>query len=96
MASEIPRNTPYPVRWTMDQRESPLRHLRADQRVQTMCFLGTMGTLIICLSLGAWLHYAALPVGHTLVAFGTVITGLTFHFATTARRVRQVASRDSR
>ncbi len=68
-------------RSVMDPRVSPLRHLRPAQRFQAMCILGTMWTTIFCLGTSAWLYYGALVVFHFLLAFGTLVTGLTFSLA---------------
>ncbi|MCX7864341.1 MAG: hypothetical protein N2423_04780 [Novosphingobium sp.] len=71
----------FPVRWIMDPRVSPLRHLPPAQRFQLMCLLAIMWTLVFCLSAGAWLVYGELVAIHALFALGALITGLTFYGA---------------
>ena len=85
MLSEIVAKILFPVRWVMDARVSPLRHLPPAQRFQVMCLLGTMWTFIFCLSVSAWAFYGFLLAVHALMAFGALITGLTFYFASSAR-----------
>lgn len=68
-------------RRVMDPNVSPLRHLPAAQRFQVTCMLGTMWTLIFCLSAGAWSYYSSLALFHVLMASGVLITGLTFRAA---------------
>lgn len=68
-------------RWVMDPRVSPLRHLAPAQRFQAMAVLGTMWTTIFCLGTSAWLYYGELLMFHLLLAFGTLMTGLTFRAA---------------
>lgn len=68
-------------RSVMDPRVSPLRHLAAAQRFQVMAALGTMWTTIFCLGVGAWLYYGHLLVFHLLLAFGALVTGVTFRSA---------------
>ncbi len=68
-------------RSVMDPRVSPLRHLPSAQRFQIMCVLGTMWTTIFCLGTSAWLFYGELIIFHLLLAFGTLVTGLTFRSA---------------
>lgn len=75
-------NLPFSAfRSVMDPRVSPLRHLPIAQRFQMMCVLGTMWTTIFCLGTSAWLYYGELFIFHILLAFGTLITGLTFRSA---------------
>lgn len=66
-------------RAVMDPDVSPLRHLRPAQRFQAMCILGTMWTTIFCLGTSAWIYYGELVIFHILLAFGTLVTGITFH-----------------
>jgi len=68
-------------RSVMDPRVSPLRHLRPAQRFQAMAVLGFMWSTIFCFGAGAWLYYGELVVFHLLIAFGTLVTGLTFRSA---------------
>ncbi len=65
-------------RFVMDPRVSPLRHLAVAQRFQVMAVLGTMWTTIFCLGTGAWLYLGELIVLHLLMAFGTLVTSVTF------------------
>lgn len=65
----------------MDPRVSPLRHLRPALRFQVMCVLGFMWTSIFCFGTSAWVYYGELAVFHILLAFGTLVTGLTFRAA---------------
>ena len=68
----------------MDSSVNPLRALPAVQRFQTMLYLAVMWTTIFRAAAGAWMWYGAIVVAHMLVAFGFVMTGLTFHRASTA------------
>lgn len=86
MLSETADKLLYPVRWVMDPRVSPLRHLRPAQRFQIMCLLGMMWTLVFCMSAGAWLIYGELLAIHALFALGALVTGLTFYGAARNRR----------
>ncbi len=65
-------------RLVMDPSVSPLRYLPAAQRFQVMCVLGMMWTTIFSIGTGAWIYYGELVIFHTLVAFGTLVTGFTF------------------
>jgi hypothetical protein len=95
MDSHLLAKVSFPVRWVMDPKVSPLRHLAAAQRFQIMCLLGTMWTLIFCLSLGLWAHYGFLLASHALMALGALITGLTFYFASNINAGTQpVATQD--
>ncbi|MDX1484862.1 MAG: hypothetical protein R3229_10295 [Alphaproteobacteria bacterium] len=68
-------------RAVMDSNVNPLRNLAPAQRFQVMLFLSVMWTTIFCASAGAWFWYGELIVLHVLVAFGFLITGLTFQKA---------------
>jgi hypothetical protein len=91
MDSQSLSKVSYPIRWVLDARVSPLRHLAAAQRFQIMCLLGTMWTFIFCVSVGAWAHYGFLLAVHALMALGALITGLTFYFASAARDTPSVS-----
>ena len=67
----------------MDPSTNPLRTLPPVQRFQTMLYLGVMWTTIFCAAAGAWMWYGAIVVAHLLVALGFVMTGVTFHRAST-------------
>lgn len=82
-------------RLVMDPRVSPLRYLPSAQRFQVMCVLGTMWTTIFCLGTSAWLYYGELIIFHVLLAFGTLITGLTFRSASqSAKTYRDYPEKD--
>jgi hypothetical protein len=68
----------------MDSNVNPLRALPPVQRFQTMLYLAVMWTTMFCAAAGAWMWYGAIVVAHLLIAFGFVVTGLTFHRASTA------------
>lgn len=68
-------------RAVMDSNVNPLRTLPPAQRFQTMVFLSIMWTTVFCAGAGAWYWYGQLIVLHVLVAFGFLVTGLTFHRA---------------
>ena len=85
MTSQTISKISFPVRWVLDPKVSPLRHLAVAQRFQVMCLLGTMWTIIFCLSFGLWAHYGFLLGFHVLMAMGALVTGLTFSFASSAR-----------
>ena len=72
----------------MDSETNSLRHLPPAQRFQIMAYLSVMWTTIFCLGTGAWLYYGHLIIGHIAVAFGLVITGMTFYSARTVRTYR--------
>ena len=65
----------------MDSNINPLRRLPPAQRFQAMVMLSVMWTTIFCSGAGAWIWYGELIVLHVLVAFGFLVTGLTFHRA---------------
>ena len=65
----------------MDPNVSPLRALPAAQQFQTMLYLSMMWTAIFCAVAGVWTWYGSIVLVHLLVAFGFVVTGLTFHAA---------------
>jgi hypothetical protein len=67
----------------MDPSVNPLRALPPVQRFQTMLYLAVMWTTIFCAAVGAWMWYGAIVVAHLLIALGFVVTGLTFHRAST-------------
>jgi hypothetical protein len=96
MLSEIADRLLYPVRWVMDPRVSPLRHLRPAQRFQIMCLLGMMWTLVFCMSAGARLIYGELLAVHALFALGALVTGLTFYGAARNRCQAQAQGRAGR
>ena len=73
-------------RAVMDSEMNPLRNLLPQRRFQIMVFLSIMWTTIFCAGAGAWMWYGELMVLHVLVAFGFLVTGLTFH------RAEQVAT----
>lgn len=81
MMNYLLRSSVNVVRFVMDPRVSPLRHLPPAQRFQVMCVLGLMWTTIFCLGASAWLYYGQLVIFHVLVAFGAMATGLTFQSA---------------
>ena len=65
----------------MDPNVNPLRNLQPAQRFQAMVLLSVMWTTIFCAGVGAWVWYGELIALHLLVAFGFLVTGLTFHQA---------------
>jgi hypothetical protein len=65
----------------MDPSVNPLRYIPPPQRFQTMLYLSIMWTTIFCAAAGAWLWYGELIVAHILIAFGFLVTGLTFRGA---------------
>lgn len=65
----------------MDSDINPLRNLPPIRRFQAMVFLSLMWTTIFCAGAGAWMWYGELIVLHLLVAFGFLVTGVTFHTA---------------
>lgn len=69
------------IRWVMDPRVSPLRHLPLAQRFQAMCALGMMWTLVFCLGTFGWYYYASLATFHAFMALGVLVTGVTFSAA---------------
>lgn len=69
------------VRWVLDPRISPLRHLAPAQRFQVTAVLGLMWTTLFSFGASAWLYYGELVVFHLLLSFGTLVTGLTFRSA---------------
>lgn len=68
-------------RAVMDLDVNPLKNLLPAQRFQIMVFLSIMWTTIFCAGAGAWFWYGELIALHVLVAFGFLVTGLTFHRA---------------
>lgn len=68
-------------RAVMDPSVNPLNALPPGQRFQTMVYLSMLWTAIFCLGTGAWVWYGELIVLHVLVALGVVVTGTTFHRA---------------
>lgn len=72
----------------MDSDRNPLRHLPAAQRFQVMALLSMMWTTIFCSVAGTWFWYGELISGHILLAFGTLVTGYTFHNAEKAAAYR--------
>ena len=78
----------------MDSEVNPLRHLPTAQRFQVMVFLSVMWTTIFCAGAGAWMWYGELIIGHLLVAFGFMMTGLTFHRANKAAGYRDCPAED--
>jgi hypothetical protein len=81
MLSEATNKLLFPLRWVMDPRVSPLRHLRPAQRFQVMCLLGIMWTLVFCMASGFWFFYGELIAIHLLLFVGVLITGLSFYGA---------------
>ena len=81
-------------RAVMDSDRNPLSNLAPAQRFQTMAALSIMWTTIFCTIAGAWVWYGELILGHILLAFGTLVTGFTFHKAGTPRTYRDHPSRD--
>ena len=67
----------------MDSSVNPLRALPPVQRFQTMLYLAVMWTTIFCAAAGVWMWYGEIVVAHLPVALGFVLTGLTFHRAST-------------
>ena len=68
-------------RSVMDSDVNPLRNLPPIQRFQIMVVLSLMWTAIFCAGASAWMWYGELMILHVLVAFGFLVTGLTFHRA---------------
>lgn len=62
----------------MDSNTNPLRNLPPVRRFQAMVFLSIMWTTIFCAGAGVWMWYGELMILHVLVAFGFLVTGLTF------------------
>jgi hypothetical protein len=68
----------------MNEDKNPLKGLPKVQRFQLMVVLSVMWTTIFSLSIGSWLWWGELVVGHVAVAIGILITGLTFRHARSA------------
>jgi energy-coupling factor transporter transmembrane protein EcfT len=68
----------------MNEDKNPLKDLPKVQRFQLMVVLSIMWTTIFSLSIGSWLWWGELVVGHVAVAIGILITGLTFRHARSA------------
>ena len=86
--------TPESYDLVMNEDKNPLKDLPKVQRFQLMVVLSVMWTTIFSLSIGSWLWWDELVVGHVAVALGILITGLTFRRAksATAQPVRRRAS----
>lgn len=78
----------------MDSDVNPLRNLPAAQRFQVMLFLSVMWTTIFSAGAGAWLWYGELMIAHVLVAFGVLVTGLTFRRAEASSTYRDFPAKD--
>ena len=78
----------------MDSNTNPLRSLPPIRRFQAMVFLSIMWTTIFCAGAGAWIWYGELMILHVLVAFGFLVTGLTFHRAGQTTSYRDHPLRD--
>ena len=78
----------------MDSERNPLSSLAPAQRFQIMAALSVMWTTIFCAFAGAWLWYGELILGHILLAFGTLVTGYTFHKASIAKTYRDHPDHD--
>lgn len=78
----------------MDADINPLRNLRPAQRFQAMLFLSVMWTTIFSATAGAWAIYGELMVGHVLIAFGFMVTGVTFHRASQVATYRDCPAED--
>lgn len=68
-------------RAVMDPSVNPLRNTPPAQRIQMMLYLSIMWTTIFCAAAGAWLWYGELIIAHVLIAFGFLVTGLMFRWA---------------
>ena len=75
-------------RAVMDSDVNPLRSLPRAQRFQIMVTLSIMWTTIFCAGAGAWFWYGELIVAHMLIALGILVTGVTFHRASSVSTYR--------
>ena len=81
-------------RSVMDSNVNPLRNLLPAQRFQVMTLLSIMWTTIFCAGAGAWAWYGELIVFHILIAFGFLVTGLTFYRAQSVETYRDHPATD--
>ena len=72
-------------RLIMDPSVNAMRALPAAQAYQIMVYLSFMWTALFCGALGAWVWFDELVVSHALLAFGIVMTGLTFQRASRSK-----------
>lgn len=78
----------------MDPERNPLRAFHLSQRFQIMLVLSVMWSTIFCASFSVWYLYGELVVGHALVIFGVLVTGLTFSSAGPRTRTYRDYPRD--
>lgn len=69
----------------------PSKTLPGALRVQLTAFLGLMWASILCAGAGVWLVFGETLFLQVFVAFGTLMTGLTFHRASCVAACRDQA-----
>ena len=62
----------------MNEDLNPLQSIPKVFRFQIMLFLSVMWSTVFCLTLGSWLWWGELVLGHLAIALGILITTLTF------------------
>ena len=78
----------------MDPKRNPLSTLRPQHKFQLMVYLSSMWTAIFCATIGSWMYYGELMVGHLLFAAGILITAAVFSNANKASAAATRTYRD--
>jgi hypothetical protein len=65
----------------MNENRNPLQSIPKVFRFQIMLFLSVMWSTVFCLTLGSWLWWGEVVMGHLAIALGILITTITFEKA---------------
>jgi len=73
----------------MNDSKNPLRRLPKVQRFQIMVFLSLMWSTVFCVAIGSYAFWGELVLGHLALAFGVLVTGVTFKVVDRRTRIDQ-------